>query len=785
MSVFKSRLIKLFSIIALIFCICPLDGCSSATEESVSIAPRAELEISDILSNPWVAPDSTPVDVEGWEVSEYFPHVSPVSNANYSLFDKFTAFIGNKLYSVNVCNDTEDPEQIGFITELCSYDLETKESRTEILRLSEREILNKPDSFSAEDFDNGNVTVVGMDTMGGDLVLFAVYFTEVGASLDESHYIQIRMAPEGPVKEIIDYGARNESDEFFLFPQAFCFDEDRIVFFYSVKLTAELVDKKGNVETVIDMKGSMSSLALAGRSAGGKPVFICSKGGGKTEFFTLDTSGKRTLVTADFSFTQACVDEYGNAIILNSADLLLYNVLTGELENLYSFRGLDDHFCENIYRTGDNEIYVCYREGVDAFLYKVDDLEHPDQVELTLMLDFEDGRIESCVADFNRTHPGITIKVEYLGAAFNDTFAWAKLIQKIKDGNGPDLIWTSRARLVALKNAGAICPIDDLITQEVKDNVFASALRFGEIDSNFYAMPFLATLDCWFIDEKDFDKDTWTLTEALDTYDAHLQKVPDSTFMPGKVNDHFLLQLMCLSGVEYSEFVDLDTHKCDFKNEDFYRLLRFCVDDGNKDVSELYGMSREEQMTAFKEGKALVYQCAGGLKTYSYCRKYLGDNCHPIGFPSDKNVRAMVEYTRGMAMSVMSEHKDIAAEFITALTEEDYQVRHNSDGWIRKDVLRAHVKDSIKTITKDGYIYEPGFILYPGVRNHLDGREDGTSYLEDFIELMDAAVPASEEYDIQNIILEEAMVYFSGQKTEQEVADIIEKRVRIYLAERE
>ena len=49
---------------------------------------------------------------------------------------------------------------------------------------------------------------------------------------------------------------------------------------------------------------------------------------------------------------------------------------------------------------------------------------------------------------------------------------------------------------------------------------------------------------------------------------------------------------------------------------------------------------------------------------------------------------------------------------------------------------------------------------------------------------MDAGVPESIEYELQDILTEEVSAYFSGNKNEYEVAEIIENRIQNYLDER-
>lgn len=66
----------------------------------------------------------------------------------------------------------------------------------------------------------------------------------------------------------------------------------------------------------------------------------------------------------------------------------------------------------------------------------------------------------------------------------------------------------------------------------------------------------------------------------------------------------------------------------------------------------------------------------------------------------------------------------------------------------------------------------------------LVGREDGASYVDEYIEIMEKGVPESIEYEIQGILLEETAPFFEGAKTAADVAAIIQSRVQILLDER-
>ena len=78
----------------------------------------------------------------------------------------------------------------------------------------------------------------------------------------------------------------------------------------------------------------------------------------------------------------------------------------------------------------------------------------------------------------------------------------------------------------------------------------------------------------------------------------------------------------------------------------------------------------------------------------------------------------------------------------------------------------------------------PVFFTSESAVIELDGKEDGSSYVKEYIELAESCIPYKNEYEqIHSIILEEVPAYFSGQKTAKQVAEIIQSRVTIFLEE--
>ena len=66
----------------------------------------------------------------------------------------------------------------------------------------------------------------------------------------------------------------------------------------------------------------------------------------------------------------------------------------------------------------------------------------------------------------------------------------------------------------------------------------------------------------------------------------------------------------------------------------------------------------------------------------------------------------------------------------------------------------------------------------------LGGKPDGSSYLQEFLEMAESSHPDNSALNIiRNMILEETDTYFAGDKELDETVKLIQNRVQLYLDE--
>ena len=121
---------------------------------------------------------------------------------------------------------------------------------------------------------------------------------------------------------------------------------------------------------------------------------------------------------------------------------------------------------------------------------------------------------------------------------------------------------------------------------------------------------------------------------------------------------------------------------------------------------------------------------------------------------------------------------EAACDFLQYLMSDRVQRRTMNTSSVRRDILAAYV------VENPGSSEEPRFQFMKNGRINLAGRPDGSSFLPEYMEIMEGGEPDPWAYKyIRRIISEEAGAYFAGDKSAEEAAEIIQRRVWLYLNE--
>ena len=211
------------------------------------------------------------------------------------------------------------------------------------------------------------------------------------------------------------------------------------------------------------------------------------------------------------------------------------------------------------------------------------------------------------------------------------------------------------------------------------------------------------------------------------------------------------------------QLVDLEHHSCDFTSDTFIDMLRFCASPQMKADSEKYAENDSPLLTFMWVQSVDVLMNANTV--WSGHELVGREAVTYIGFPNtERNCGSAfgAGYSEQQyAIPANSRHPEAAWAYLRVMLDS---------GWQKKTraipVMEADMRDAIEEKL---------------AQNEITWEEAG---IDRFMELLERMDDYAYEYNtISEIIQEEAQACFSGEKSAEETAALIQNRVTLYLNE--
>lgn len=410
---------------------------------------------------------------------------------------------------------------------------------------------------------------------------------------------------------------------------------------------------------------------------------------------------------------------------------------------------------------------------------------------------FYPDQVSDAVIRFNRSHADVRIEIrDYSAYNQGDGLeGLTKLSTEIMAGNMPDLLALDSLPYEQLAAKGLLEDLypwldadPELDRTDFFENVLAAAEVKGQlcqVSSTFGLLSLLGASDVVGAEPG------WT----FDDVDAALATMPEGCTVLGPTTNRDEVLMMCLF-TDMASYVNWDKAACDFDNEDFRKLLAFCAkfpaepDYDGSDGGELARIASGQQMLM----SASIYD----LDEVCYNDQYFGGSCTYIGYPTRQGSGNVLLLTEGYGMSAACANKEAAWDFLRTFLTADYE-RGQYGLPLRRDVFQEQVKANgiqYETDEQGRYKLDENGERIPISRGGM-GMSDGFGNMLEFefygltqeqadkltavIDGADKAVDLNTK--IYGIVREEAEAYFSGQKTAEETAKLIQSKVSLYLSE--
>lgn len=565
-------------------------------------------------------------------------------------------------------------------------------------------------------------------------------------------------------------------------------------------------DPDGQRQGDIDLKANyIQNLVMAGN---GSVLAVYYKEEGGMAFSTLEKDTATEGILPEGLPEAGNLNIYGGDgdTVLLSDGTLLYamDVKTGKTTKILSW--LDsDIIAGNVAGVAGSEdtlmvVMSKYAHNSGEHTYELGTLtktpqeEMPQRTVLTLGALYLDDQLSSAVVDFNRKSEDYRITlVDY--SQYNTTEDYElgvkQLDMDVVSGNGPDIISLESGNANKYISKGVLADMTDLLKKDKdisEDDLLSGPLSGYRQDGKLYGMPYSFGVQTLYGSAKLLeDRESWTtqeMAEVIGGLDADTQVMTYDT-QTGFLSSMVIINLPSL--------VDYGKATCSFDTDQFKSILQMAShlkkDSESEDgVIAFSDDTYVDEMQQLQQGDVLLSR--GYLSEDFSIRRFLGlyvkeNGIVNIGYPTDSGNGAILSLYGGLAISDKCQAKEGAWEFVkSTLTEEFQKNQYNLP------VLESALDTMLEELKEPPYYMDRGEKVYMESTDNIGDTEYKLAEITDeqlqaFKEYINGASLSGTFYDsdLLEIINEEAAAFFAGDKGVDEVAKLIQDRVKTYLGE--
>ena len=423
-----------------------------------------------------------------------------------------------------------------------------------------------------------------------------------------------------------------------------------------------------------------------------------------------------------------------------------------------------------------------------ATLKEVEAASLPQKTTLTLAAQYLGNDLRADVLNFNRSSDKYRIEVtDYSEFNTEDdyTAGLTRLNTEIISGKAPDILVVDGLPVEQYAARGLL---EDLYTyldsdgELSRDSLFQSILSALEIDGKLYtAAPSFNLQTLVGRASVVGSEPGWTVRELMDLYAS----APAGTSLLGSTTASSMLYTMMQ--FNFDQFVDWETATCSFNSQEFIDILNFCA---QFPVDFTYDENAPSEPSMIQSGQQLLYtDYISQFTDLQFTKAMFGDDICFKGYPTSSGSGTYASVSGGLAITSTCADKEGAWSFVRQVFTEDYADDHWIFGF---PINRAAYDKALKAAMTPQYYTDPEtgeqVEMSMGGMGYDDFSVDFYATTQEEADQLAALIEnasAAGSYDenIMAIITEECDGLFSGQRTAEQVADVIQNRAGTYIAE--
>ncbi len=764
-----------------------ISACGQKEADWGEIESTGEREPYDLSAEKWNGYEEIVDSDKLWVPTDYWEYLEPEMFDDTLYYRQYSATDGLDyyvLYSHAVFDDDIIVEETLYLTHLNLLTLEV--TTTKFSPFDEQDALGDIVSGLpelAEAVGSRKAFIRGLDVLDGKLCLLVVRQDQ--ESKAASHAYAVHMDDSLKAEKVTDLTSGLQQAGILgdaIAPDGIRCDRDGRIYVGTFRIA--VMDAGGMFLKMLECPGSLGSAVLCtGRLSNGVPLFeSVDSESGDTVIFILDSKKEKVLFREQGLNSQIrYVNSYGEILSLQGGQLLLWDVPEGSCRRLYQDVGLMGFTCDMVTETSDGEIIIVYYDKEGFYCSKLKPETDTEETLISVQAIWRIGpKLERAAAEYSRKHPGVRIELICPEQEDKGEIAMNKLMAQLSVGQGPDILILHRDEMLLLQEKGALADLSELLPQELLDQIFPGVLQYGMANGRIWGLAYEAGIDTLLISEDLWKGDTWTARDVMGLMEEREAVGEPVAWLSGQeVSPDSMLYKLAIQDVEAgtSSLVDMEGKQCRFDTEEFVRILEFCREHG-QNAGSYEHISSKEHADQIHNGGALAYSVSGNLADFSEAMTALGDGYKCIGYPTDSGFGNYVYCSECLAVTAATEKYEIACDFLEYLMSERVQRTTMSVSSVRRDIFMTYV------VEEPGSSREPRFIIKKRHYFPLTGRPDGRSFLPEYMQIMEKGTSGEEASgQIRRIVSEEAGAYFAGDKSAEEAAEIIQRRVWLYLNE--
>lgn len=423
-------------------------------------------------------------------------------------------------------------------------------------------------------------------------------------------------------------------------------------------------------------------------------------------------------------------------------------------------------------------------------LVKTPYAEIPQKTSITLACSGLDYNVRSELLKFNRMNENYRIEVRDYSEYNTDedySAGLTKLIAEIGAGAVPDILLTGGMPIDTFAAKGYFTDLWQLIDADTelggRDALVMPFLNAISQDGklNWITGSFMVQTLAGHSDVVGTEPG-WSYADLM----AALDKMPEGceVFNLGTTRADIFSSFCRLN---LSSFVDWSTGVCRFDSEEFINLLKFTdLFPAEFDWNNYEWTQDDSDETRIKEGRQLLI-AMGIVSPYdiTYYKRMFDGKMTLVGFPDVEGSGAVFSsYAPGFAISETCKDKDAAWSFVRSFLTQEYQENNGYYGFsVNKAVFDLFFEQALEQAESNRVVVGMDGSASTETTTFTEADRDMLlDIINNTMIYMDSSYNSNDQ--LTQIVEEEASYYFSGEKSAEDVAAMIQNRATTYVNER-